>query len=290
VLPSVIWLAAAAAGQWYCRRALAPVAEMAAQARAIKPGDAEVRIAVATSGDELADLGGAMNDLLSRLFDSLERQRRFAGDAAHQLRTPLTVLLGQIEVALRRERPVEEYKATLDVLREQTEELRQLIESLLFLARAESDAAPLDQQELSFDDWLPHYLERWRDHPRRDDLQVEVAPLLHLKTSPALLAQLLDNLLSNAFKYSAAGTPVKLSCAASGQGIAISVADRGMGISPDDRAAILRPFYRATAARQSGAPGTGLGLAICDCIVRTLGGKLDWHSEVGHGTTFTVVL
>src|SRR5581483_11619807 len=101
--------------------------------------DLDVRLPAADTGDELEELGLAFNDLLGRLQEAFERQRRFTGDASHQLRTPLTVMLGQIEVALRRDRPAGEYREALSVAHGQAERLRRIVEMLLFLARADAE-------------------------------------------------------------------------------------------------------------------------------------------------------
>ena len=110
----VLWLSVALTGRWLCRHALTPLTRMAAAARKINADDLGRRLPSAGTGDELEDLGRAFNELLARLHESFERQQRFAGDASHQLRTPLTAILGQIEVSLRRERPAEEYERSFE--------------------------------------------------------------------------------------------------------------------------------------------------------------------------------
>src|SRR5262249_7637251 len=140
-LSLAVWLVAAGLGRRLCRRALAPVAQMAGAARSIPATEPGQRLPVAATADELGDLGRAFNRLLDRLQEAFERQRRFTGEASHQLRTPLAVLLGQAEVALRRDRPPEEYRRVLTVIAEQAGRLHRLVEMLLFLARADAEAA-----------------------------------------------------------------------------------------------------------------------------------------------------
>src|SRR4029077_13550209 len=122
------------------RRALGPVTRMAEAARSMGAADLSERLPTPTSADELADLGEAFNGLLDRLGEALERERRFAGEASHQLRTPLAAVIGQVEVALRRDRSPDEYRRVLDSVLSQAERLRRVVEALLFLARTESDA------------------------------------------------------------------------------------------------------------------------------------------------------
>ncbi|MCA9070961.1 MAG: HAMP domain-containing protein, partial [Planctomycetaceae bacterium] len=130
-LPLAFWMVAAIAGRMYCRKALAPVRAMATRAASAgETTDFNLRLPVASRKDELAELAIVFNELLDQLQQAYERQRRFAGDAAHQLRTPVTVLRGQIDVALRRPRDESSSRETLTLLRDQTAELQQILESL----------------------------------------------------------------------------------------------------------------------------------------------------------------
>lgn len=292
LLPLGVWLVAAAVGRWFCRRALQPVLDMAVDARAIQGADFQTRLPVGETRDELADLASAFNALLDHRQKAYEQQRRFTGDAAHELRTPITVLLGQIEVALRRPRSPEEYAATLELLRSQTHELKSITESLLFLARAEGDAALPDLATISLTSWLADYTDRWQQHPRQADLQLHVdAPSsCQVTASPALLARLLDNLVENAFKYSEPGSPVELILSRHGGQAAIAVVDHGRGISPEDLQAIFKPFFRAQHVRSSGIAGVGLGLAIAARIAEALGGRIECSSQLNQGSRFELWL
>jgi signal transduction histidine kinase len=290
VLPIGTWLVAAAAGHWYCRRALQPVVEMAGCAGNIAATDFESRLPVSKSGDELDELAGAFNKLLDRQREAIETQRRFASDAAHELRTPLTVLLGHLDVALRRSRTPAEYEATLALLRNQTAELQQTVESLMFLARADQEAALPRAEAIALGSWLPNYLARWQGSPRHEDL------LLHIDTAgagavdapPALLANVLDNLIGNALKFSPPRTPVSITVGAQGGSAQIDVRDQGRGIVPEDMQAIFKPFFRSRAATEAGVPGTGLGLAIAARIATAIGGELTCSSQPGAGSCFSL--
>jgi heavy metal sensor kinase len=290
LLPVGVWLLAAAIGRAYVRRALEPLRAMADRARSVKGADFGIRLPVGSSPDELADLGNAFNRLLDELQHSYERQHRFTGDAAHQLRTPLAVLQGQIDVALRRPRSSAEHEQTLRVLSDQVVEFRQIVDSLLFLARAENDATVPEQERLELGGWLRDYVNRWSDHPRRGDLNIETNGSVEATVSRPLLSQLLDNLVSNALKYSQPGTPVVVGLGHSAGSVALSVADRGAGIDPADQAAIFEPFFRSASARREGIAGTGLGLAVASRIATALGGTLRCDSTPGQGSTFSLTL
>lgn len=291
-LSSLLWLSAALVGGRLCRRALAPVRHMAEAARAMNAAEPSQRLPAVTTGDELEELNHAFNQLLGRLQESFERQRRFTGDASHQLRTPLTSLLGHIDLALRRPRAAEDYPPVLGVLRQQTLQMRQIVETLLFLARADAEANAPSLEPLDLRAWLTEHLAAWSGHARAGDVRLELAgegPLWVQAQAP-LLGQLLDNLLENAGKYSAAGTPITVSATAEKDGVCLSVADEGCGITTEDLQYIFDPFYRSKQARTQGVAGTGLGLAVAQRIAVALGGVLQAHSQPGQGARFTLRL
>jgi signal transduction histidine kinase len=240
----------------------------------------------------LEELSRAFNGLLERLHESFERQRRFTGDASHQLRTPLTAMLGQIEVALRRDRPSEEYQRVLNLIHRQANRLRQIVEMLLFLAHADAEAKLPHLETLNLAGWLSEHLQSWSEHPRQDDLRMENAsdtPLL-VTVHPALLGQLVDNLLDNAFKHSERGTVVALRLWREQEAICLAVIDAGGGISPEDLPHVFEPFYRSSKARRLGIGGVGLGLAVVHRIAAVFGGSIGVKSELGKGSCFLLQL
>jgi signal transduction histidine kinase len=206
------------------------------------------------------------------------------------LRTPLTVLLGQIDVALRRPRTADEYRSTLEVLRSETVNLQQVVEALLFLARVEGDADLPDVATRDAGAWLRDYATHWDGNPRRADLSLDTPDGIWLTTSWPLLAQLLDNLVSNAFKYSPPRTPVRLAVRRSSDEVAFEVEDRGIGIAAEDQASVFDPFFRSQTARQTGAAGTGLGLALSARITQALKGRLTVESDGRSGSCFRVLV
>jgi heavy metal sensor kinase len=291
-LSAGLWAAAALMGRWLCRRALAPMRSMATTARAMSAASREQRLPNPGTGDELEELGRAFNDLLARLHEAFERQERFTGDASHQLRTPLTAMLGQIDVILRRDRTSEEYRDVLGRIRDQTGRLHQLVEMLLFLARADKEARLPDLETVDLAPWLESYLERWADHPRAGDLRLEqsAAGPFTVLIQPPLFGQLLDNLLENACKYSPARTAITLRLGRDSGQITCVVEDLGEGIAADDLAHVFEPFYRSEHARRYGGAGVGLGLAVVQRIAAAFGGTVTAQSEPGRGSRFTIRL
>jgi heavy metal sensor kinase len=265
---------------------------MAKAARSIRAANLDQRLPNMQTKDELEELGIAFNGLLDRLQDSFERQRRFTGDASHQLRTPLAAMLGQAEVALRHDRTTSEYRAVLDRVRAQALELRQIVEMLLFLARADAESSPPPREPLSLCAWVESCLARWSAHPRATDLRLELPAddSLEVEANQALLSQLVNNLLENACKYSAPGSLIRLRVRRDGGVVALSVEDSGPGIPAEDLPHIFEPFYRAAASRRQGVSGVGLGLAVARRIALVHGGSLDADSVLHQGTRFTLRL
>jgi two-component system, OmpR family, sensor kinase len=287
-----LWLLAAFLGRWLCRRALAPVSEMAAAARAMGSVERDHRLPVPARGDELEDLGRAFNDLLNRLDESFERQRRFTGDASHQLRTPLTGMLGQIEVSLRRDRSPQEYRQTLELIHGQAGQLRAIVESLLFLARADAEARLPDLEIIDLNAWLREHVARWANHPRFSDLREEYPSCepIWVRVQTPLLGQLLDNLWDNACKYSEAGAPIAVRLEKGADAVTLVIQDAGRGIAPEDLPHVFEPFYRSPRDRQRGATGIGLGLAVARRIATAFGGTLEVESRFGEQSQFKLAL
>jgi heavy metal sensor kinase len=287
-----VWLLACVAGRSLSRRALLPLTRMAQAVRGIDPADLSERLPIPGTRDELADLGRAFNDLLARAHESFARQRRFTGDASHQLRTPLTAILGQLEVALRRPRSVEEYQQVLASVERQALHLRALVDMLLFLARADAEArAPL-LESIDLAGWLRQHMTTIAADARAADVHVEYAvdravPVL---AQPLLLGQLVDNLLDNARKYSDPGMPITVRVDSANGVASLSVADRGCGISAEDLPHVFEPFYRSAQARRLGQGGVGLGLAIARRIAGALDGEIVVSSEPGKGSCFSLRL
>lgn len=286
------WLVALVAGRAVCARALQPLTTMARAAREIKAADFQQRLPVAAGRDELHDLSVAFNDLLDRLLDSFERQRRFAGDASHQMRTPLAAILGQIEVALRRERPAEEYQRVLTTVHEQTQQLRRIVESLLFLARVDAEAELPEREHVDLSAWLSQHLETWSQHGRFADIVVERSRTgsFGVQAHPLLLGELVNILLDNACKYSPPGAKISLHLLDEAGAVCLQVADGGPGIDAADLPQLFRPFFRSAAARRQGIEGVGLGLAIARRLAESQGGSLTASSRSGKGSCFSLHL
>ena len=283
------WLIAAVLGRWFCQKALLPLTEMAEDVSRISVNQLSFRLQEPPVNDELLSLSKAFNGLMNRLEDSFSRQSRFTSEASHQMRTPLAAMMGQIEVALRRDRPPEEYKRVLCSAKSQAVRLQKIVELLLFLARADAETNKLSLELVHVNHWLAdHIKSHWGEHPRFHNIQIHLPESTEvlLRTHFAMLGQALDNYIDNAMKYSAPGTPVHVRLEEHSNHVSIIVQDEGQGIHPEDLSNIFSPFFRSSDARSRGVDGFGLGLAISARLTHALGGECSVTSKPGQGSRF----
>jgi signal transduction histidine kinase len=291
-LSLALWAICFAVGRHICRRALRPVIRMADAAKAMSSQDLQQRLPPVPSGDELQMMNEAFNDLLDRLEVSFEQQRRFAGDASHQLRTPLTIIQGQAEVALRRERTAGEYAEVLQTIRQQAARLHELVENLLFLARPTSDSISPSLEPIDLAAWLAEFHNSWQHPTRTADVHFPSSAnyALVAEAHSGMLIEILNNLLDNALKYSSPGAPVKLHFCQTDDSVGIAVEDRGVGILDADKGQIFQPFFRSEAAQHQGTSGVGLGLPIVNRLAAAMNGRIEVESNAAKGSTFTLWL
>ena len=289
LVPAVIVLSCIG-GAWLSRRALKPVDDITAAARAIGIENLACRLPAPGTGDELERLAEAWNATLARLESAVAVLSRFAADASHELRTPVAVIRTSAELALRRERSPEAYRDSLQEISTESERMTQLVEDLLYLARRDARGAgmpmgPLDLREVLND--AAHELRglaEARDIRIRVRVGTEGAPIAG--NAPAL-RRLFLALLDNALRYSAAGTEVNVSVVRSDGQIVAVVEDHGMGIAAEDVPHIFRRFYRANKSRSDG--GHGLGLSLAQSVALAHAAVIEVSSEPGRGSAFQVV-
>jgi signal transduction histidine kinase len=285
-----LWLAMLTLGGRLCDRALKPVSAMASAAREIGGDHPDRRLPLPATQDELEDLGRSFNALLDRLQESFERQRRFSGDASHQLRTPLTAMLGNVDLALKQRRTLDEYERTLALVQRKARQMRGIIEALLFLARADAESLHPELERMDLAPWLEAYLRCRHDVERGSDVRLEIGPAgpFLVRAHPSLLCDLLENLLENAGKYSETGTPIVVHLGRDATSTSITITDLGIGIDEADMPHLFEPFYRSQAARGRAATGVGLGLSIALRLAQSLGATIEVTSRLGEGSSFHV--
>ncbi|TAL77027.1 MAG: HAMP domain-containing protein [Beijerinckiaceae bacterium] len=279
------------AGLWISARGLAPLRRIADAAKAVTPLRLAERISMAPPWPrELADLVTVFNAMLARLEEAFGRLSRFSADLAHELRTPLGNLIGEIEVSLRRPRTADEYRATLESGLEECHRISALIENLLFLARAEHAEVTLHRERVDVRTICDQAIARLTATANVRDVRVCPEGDADVKADSVLLSQAVTNLLSNAIRHSPDGTAVRIRVHKAEDGAAsIAVHNGGAPIAPEHLPHLFDRFYRIDPARSHGAgQGTGLGLSIVQSIMVLHGGSVTIESAGGTGTTVTL--
>jgi heavy metal sensor kinase len=264
---------------------------MTRTARRISAEDLSERVERTRTRDELDRLAETMNDMLARLEQAFAQSRRFAADAAHELRTPLAALRGTTEVALRGDRSPQEYRKVLASSLEEVERLIRLSEDLLLLSRSLAGPEPA-QERVDLEPLLLEGLDAGARLGQAAGVSVRIesaAPAVVRGDATALRRALL-NLVENAVKYTPRGGKVELSLTAEEGTASLTVSDTGMGVDPADAERIFEPFVRLDAARSRDTGGAGLGLAIARSIVVAHRGTLSVESRPGSGSRFTIRL
>jgi two-component system heavy metal sensor histidine kinase CusS len=285
-------VASTAGGYWLARRGLWPIAAVTATARRIGPAHLGERIATAGLPAEVKDLADTFNPMLARLEDAFGRLGRFTADIAHELRTPVNTLRLQAEVALQRPRPPEEYREVLGSCLEECGRLSRLIDSLLFLARAEDPKTELATAPVDVAAELRAIRELFDPAAAEAGVRVgvESADGLVVRVDRTLFHQAVGNLVSNALAHTPAGGIVTLSAESAGAGVAVAVRDTGPGIPAENLPFVFDRFYRADPARSPATGRVGLGLALVKAIAELHGGTVAAESPPGRGTTVTLTL
>ena len=277
-------------GWWVASRAIAPIRSISEAARRIAGGHLQERIRVDETESELGQLTTILNDTFSRLACAFGEQARFTSDAAHELRTPVAVILAQTQLALARPRSIEAHLKTIEMTRRSALRMQELIESLLTLAQADAPATAA-QQECQLDVISRENLEHIRPlaEERGIILQHDLAPAT-CRAQPDHITQILTNLLANAVKYCRPGDSVRLSTQREKGHACIIVADTGPGIAAEYLPHLFERFYRADASRNRSSGGAGLGLAICKTLAEAHGGHITVQSQLAQGTVFQLRL
>lgn len=288
VVGAVMLIISAVAGAAMARRALRPVTEITNTALEIyRTEDLDRRVEV-VSNDEVGRLASAFNEMLDRLTRLFRAQQRFVADVSHEMRTPLTVIRGNVDL-LRMGCADEE---SLDAITSESERMTRMVSNMLLLSQADSGALPMHLQPL---DLAPLIANIVRSGNLMADGRVEIASNVSgdmmVQGDADRLKQVLLNLVENAIKHTPEDGKVMIQAQnLEGHTITLSVTDTGVGIPPQDVAHVFERFYRVDKSRSRAQGGAGLGLAIAKSFVEAHGGRIEVQSTVDVGTTFIVTL
>jgi two-component system, OmpR family, sensor kinase len=277
-------------GWWLSARLFRSIAAITRTAREIaETGELARRLQEPIRRDEIGELVGTMNAMLDRLDRAARRQRDFLADVSHELRGPLTVIRGNLDL-LRLDLPASDRQESTSEAASEVDRMNRLVDDLLFLTEIDSSEmvahSPVDLRSTVITE-----IERAQSADAGVH-EIVAGPLdaATVKGDRDRLAQLVWNLLDNARKYTPAGGRIAVSLRAFGRLVELTVTDTGMGIAPEHLPRIFDRFYRADKARSRSQGGTGLGLSIVRQVTEAHGGQVRARSEPGAGATFTVVL
>jgi heavy metal sensor kinase len=289
----LLLLVAAGGGYWLSRRALSPVDALVRTAREVSGTNLNTRLQKVDTGDELQRLSDTLNEMLDRIEAAFLRITQFTADASHELRTPVSLIRTEAELALRRSRGEAEYRESLRHILLEAERTTALIEQLLSLARADSGRETLDLEPVDVGQTLRAVVDGWRQVATAGNLQFAAnidGPDIFIIGDETLLRRLVDVLLDNAFKYTSSPGSVRLSLEQKSESAVITVQDSGVGIAKEEQDKIFERFYRVDKARSRAQGGAGLGLAIAEWIVTQHRGSITVESRPSHGSVFRVEL
>ena len=308
-VPSAL-IMASLGGQFLAHKALKPVDQITQTARMITSQNLNQRISPPKVKDEISRLVETFNEMITRLDQSFRQIKQFSSDASHELKTPLTILRGEMEVTLRKERPSSEYQKILRSNLEEIDRMTQIVNDLLLLSRADSGEIQLDRKEMNLAEIMREVIPQAHILAQSMNLQIQTSlpeEKIIILGDHLRIRELFLNLIENAIKYTEEGGAIKIHLSKGSappsdkdgenkvegekNGFAeITVTDTGIGIAKEDQDRIFDRFFRVDKARSRQQGGSGLGLSICKWIVEAHQGTISVASEIGKGSSFTVRL
>jgi signal transduction histidine kinase len=267
-----------------------PIRELTAATRAVSAGDLAQEVPV-RSRDELGQLAASFNQMNAKLAQSLNLRRQMTADIAHELRTPISVILGHAEGV--HDGVLAPSLETFEIVRDEASRLEQLVEDLRTLSRADADELPIERQPIALATLLEDVraAHTHRSEQKNISLIIQIAPdLPEIVVDPSRMMQVLSNLMDNALHYTPEGGRISLSAQVVDEKLEIKVQDSGPGIAEGELDRIFDRFYRSDPSRQRDEGGSGLGLAIARAIVEKHNGRIWAESKVGEGTTIVIHL
>ena len=273
------------------RRMLKPIDDMIKTARRISVGDLHTRLNVGDSHDELKDLAETFNEMLDRIQSSYEKQNRFVSDASHELRTPIAVIQGYANLLRRWGKEDKDVLAeSLNAISNEADSMKELVERLLFLARADKDTQKVEKTLFSLDELIDEVVKETKLFDSEHEISAEAPAAVTLDADRGLIKQALRIFVDNSIRYTPKGGTIKISSHPEGRQVKVQVEDNGIGISAEDLPYVFDRFYKCDKSRTRESGGTGLGLSIAKWIIEKHGGNVSIESVLEKGTRIIVRL
>ena len=280
-------------GNFLALRILKPVSDIAKTAERITHEDLSARVKASDADEEISYLVKAFNDMISRLDEAFRHVTQFSAHVAHELKTPIAIIRGESQVALRSPRTGEEYRKVIEGNLQETTRILKVIEDLLTLASLDYEKDVFKFEKISVQAFLTDILEHAKTLAAGKQMTVSFdipSDLMWIRADSVHLWRLFLNLIHNAIKFSPPGRQIDLKAVRTGQRVHISVADQGEGIYEKDLPYIFERFFHRKPKYDESPAGTGLGLSICQAIARAHNGVILVQSKQGQGSVFTVDL
>lgn len=277
--------------RWFAKKSLEPIAKLIKQMHNVSAGNLSLRVDEGNGRDEISELATNFNNLLRNLENAFELQQSFVVNASHELRTPITTIVGEIEISLTKLRTPEEYQQVLRSILTDAERLNTTTTSLLELAQVDMNFTQLSVAPVAIDELIWEINDYWTEKAGKGMLAVNILHLpddaenLEITANKSLLTVAFNNIIGNAFKFSA-NKRVNCDLYADDKIIKITITDVGVGIPPQELAKIFDSFYRGTNGKYF--QGTGVGLYVTNKIISLFNGKIDVDSTVGIGTNVVI--
>ncbi|MDB4903503.1 MAG: cusS [Mucilaginibacter sp.] len=277
--------------RWFAQKTLKPIDDVITQMRQVRAGNLSLRVNEGNGKDEISALAHNFNQLLQHLENAFELQQTFVINASHELRTPITTIIGEIEITLNKHRTNAEYEQVLQSILTDAERLNETIISLLELANVDMNYTQPAYNPLAIDELIWELNDYWTEKAGKGLFRVNILHLpderenLQVFANKSLLTIALNNIIGNALKFSA-NKPVQCDLYADEKAIIIKITDSGIGIMPDEVAKIFESFYRGTNVK--GYNGNGIGLYVTNKIINLFNGTINVNSIPGKGTTIAI--
>ncbi|HMI06314.1 MAG TPA: HAMP domain-containing sensor histidine kinase [Flavobacterium sp.] len=272
-------------------RNIRPIIAITETASAITRENLKSRIKLPQNRDELYVLSKTINDLLNRIENAIAREKQFTSDASHELRTPLAVVKGTLEVLIRKPREKQEYEEKIKYCISEVDRLNNLVDQLLLLARFENHKIVIDNGQIELDEIILKSLERFSSEIESRNIAIDFKfeEHFHINSDAYLVSIIIENLLSNALKYSKTGGKIQIVLSKKNESVLCEIIDNGIGIPEEDLSKIYEQFYRSQATVHPAIKGTGLGLSIVKRLCDLLQIEIKIESVAQAGTAVSIL-
>jgi signal transduction histidine kinase len=269
---------------------LQPIHNLIQTSKNISINNFSKNIEVPQEDDEIKELVISFNEMIQRLRDGVTMLDRFNSDVSHELKTPLTVIQGEIEITLRKVREPQEYERSMQTIFNQSKQIQSIIEQLLLLTRYSKENIKESFEECQLDSLLLNAVEKYETQLDKKNIKLHIQKLdsATLQANPTLMSSLFSNLLDNAIKYSSNDRNIYISLTKNSK-IIFTIRDEGRGVAPQQLDKITQRFYRADASRNKQIQGFGLGLSIVKNSVELHNAIMKIESKINKGTSVQII-